>query len=173
MWCVVCAGPPEISLPESVAELIVAGNTLVEIECPFRSYPLPEVRWFKLAQEGEQEEINSLSERFTYVERVWSTGTRLLPQWDPHAPFTCLSLPLLFSLPPAFSSLLSPIPPLLSRLSLLSISSNGSLFIMGVSQVHAFNYLCLLSNTFGSDNRTFHLRVVGTYLTIQYKLLCI
>ena len=91
----------------------MAGNTLVEIECPFRSYPLPEVRWFKLAQEGEQEEINSLSERFTYVERVWSTGTRLLPQWDPHAPFTCLSLPLspssLFSpsclLIPPFSSL--------------------------------------------------------------------
>ena len=155
----------------------MAGNTLVEIECPFRSYPLPEVRWFKLAQEGEQEEINSLSERFTYVERVWSIGT--------HSPFasvgpTCsLYLPLL---PLSPSSLFSPScllippfshPPLLSRLSLLSISSNGSLFIMGVSQVHAFNYLCLLSNTFGSDNRTFHLRVVGTYLTILYKLLCI
>ena len=65
--CVFGAGPPEISLPRERQEVIVAGNSVVEIKCPFRSLPLPKVTWIiKIGSDGRREEINSLAGGFTY-----------------------------------------------------------------------------------------------------------
>ena len=47
--------------------MIVAENSVVEIKCPFRSLPLPDVTWRKIASDGKKEEINSLAGGFTYA----------------------------------------------------------------------------------------------------------
>ena len=66
--CCVCAGKPEIQLSEGEElEVVVADNSLVEIECPFLSLPLPTVTWVKIQSDGRREEINSLAGGFTYV----------------------------------------------------------------------------------------------------------
>lgn len=99
---------------------------------------------------------------------LWLRDSRRSIQWFllVHSILTSFSLlclnpsplsspsPLSFLLPPPFPF---PSSPLLHSI----FQSNGSLLIQNVSQDQASQYDCHLSNIFGSDNRTFFLRVVG------------
>ena len=78
--CGLWLGPPEIGLPEGEeVEVVVADNSVVEIKCPFRSFPPPTVIWVKVQSDGRREEINSLSGGFTSATNCLSLGKFHLP----------------------------------------------------------------------------------------------